>query len=75
MVRKSFLYRSVIVLRQYAIDASMSYIYRFALLLLEVPDIELIFAENRDTIWKFRIREELCYGAKKNRIFYPWRSA
>ena len=66
MVRKSFLCRLVRILRQYAIDALMPYIYRFALLLLEVPDIELIFAENKDTIWKFRIREELCYGAKKN---------
>lgn len=63
---KVFLCCSLKLLRQYAINALTLLINQFALLLLEVPDLELSFADIRDLIQKVRIRKKNCtYGAKR----------
>jgi len=62
---KVFLCCSLKLLRQYAINALTLLINQFALLLLDVTESGLSFADNRDTIRKVRIRKKLCYGAKR----------
>ena len=51
---KAFLCCSLRLLRQYAIYALTLLINQFALLLLEVPDLELSFVDIRNLILKVR---------------------